>query len=218
MIHAYPDFYLSRAQSVLGSMLDYCVNTLNHTLEEIWDRFLVSESSREFAWGDSRIVAGLSGIELAWRILEMQNSDCPEPAPSDGYSPEYWTGWALAHYQWESTLEFDEITRVIPIGRIREMYRPYHEMDISSFVDEMNRLYRHKHPETQLKEKRLLFGLSQGELARMSGVPMRTIQQYEQRAKSINNARAESVAALARVLHCTTESLLERVPELTRNS
>lgn len=212
MIHAYPEFYLPRAKTVLGSMLDYGVNTLGHTLDDIWDRFVVSECSREFAWGASGVVAGLSGVELALRILEMQNSDCPEQTPMDGYSPEYWAGWALAHYQWECTLEFSEITRLIPIGRIREMYHPYHEMDISSFVAEMNRLYRLRHPETQLKEKRLQSGLSQGELARMSGIPVRTIQQYEQRAKSINNARAESVAALARVLHCTTESLLERIP------
>ena len=214
MTRAYPECYRNRAQAVLGCMLDFGVNILSMPLEEFWGYFLVSPLSREFAWGDIRLLTGVSGIELAWKILGRGESPDPPPeAPgSEERSQEYWTGWALARYQWETTMEFEEITRVIPINKIRDMYHPFHEMDTAAFVEAMNQRYRASHRETHLKDKRTQAGLSQSALAKISGVPVRTIQQYEQRVKSINNAHAESVAALARALRCPMEALLEYVP------
>ena len=52
-------------------------------------------------------------------------------------------------------------------------------------------------------------GLPQSELTAVSGVNIRNIQQYEQRAKDINRAAAISLQSLARVLGCRIESLLE---------
>lgn len=46
-------------------------------------------------------------------------------------------------------------------------------------------------------------------IAERSGVPLRTLQQYEQRQKNINRASAEYVIALARVLGCMPEELME---------
>jgi transcriptional regulator with XRE-family HTH domain len=53
--------------------------------------------------------------------------------------------------------------------------------------------------------------MSQSELAEQSGVPLRTIQQYEQGQKNINRARAEYVIALSKVLYCRPEDLLEEL-------
>ena len=52
-------------------------------------------------------------------------------------------------------------------------------------------------------------GLSGTELAGRSGVKLRTIQQYEMRAKNINKAAAETLQQLAQVLLCSIEDLLE---------
>ena len=53
--------------------------------------------------------------------------------------------------------------------------------------------------------------LTQKELADASGVPIRTIQQYEQRQKDINKAQAKYLVMLARILCCDMEDLLEKV-------
>ena len=55
-------------------------------------------------------------------------------------------------------------------------------------------------------------GLSQRELAELSGVPVCTIQQYEQRQKDINKAQATTLLHFSRVLNCKMEDLLEKVP------
>ena len=92
------------------------------------------------------------------------------------------------------------------------LYTPYHEMDIRQFVDKMNELYHEAKPETNLKELRTFANLSQSELAKQAGVSVRTIQQYEQRRKDINKAQPETLLKIARVLVCTVEDLVEKVP------
>ena len=60
-----------------------------------------------------------------------------------------------------------------------------------------------------LKIARIKNGLSQSQLAKACGIPLRTIQQYEQRQKDLSRARAEYLVALSRVLGCDPASLLE---------
>lgn len=126
-------------------------------------------------------------------------------------SPEFWTGWALAYYQWFTGLRFAEIEQAVPITKVHSLYIPYHEMDIRQFVDRMNEQYRIAKPETNLKALRTLAGQSQAQLAQLSGVPLRTIQQYEQRQKDINKAQAKTLFQLARTLKCDMEDLMEKV-------
>ncbi len=106
---------------------------------------------------------------------------------------------------------FEEIVQCVPIAEICVMYSPYHEMNIQQFVDRMNAYYRTIRVETNLKQMRRKAGLSQSKLAELSGVPVRTIQQYEQRQKNINKAQAEYLVMLAQALCCRIEELLEKV-------
>lgn len=91
------------------------------------------------------------------------------------------------------------------------MYRKYHEMDIRQFICELDKM-RAEHKQRQvarLQEYRKLISLSQRELAEKADVPLRTIQQYEQKQKNINHARADYVIRLAKALYCKPEDLLE---------
>ena len=72
-------------------------------------------------------------------------------------------------------------------------------------------MYKAAKPETNLKLLRQKAGLSQRELADLSSVPVRTIQQYEQRQKNINKAQAEYLVVLAKVLYCEVEDLMEKI-------
>ena len=78
MIHAYDKNYLTAAQKCLARMLDYMANDLQYPLETVWNWFLMSEISHRFELGDSAILAGTSGVELARRVLEQAG----EPEPS----------------------------------------------------------------------------------------------------------------------------------------
>ena len=61
----------------------------------------------------------------------------------------------------------------------------------------------------RLQDRRRRLGLSQKELAAISGVNLRTLQQYETGAKDINKASAAKVAALSKALFCRGLQILE---------
>lgn len=62
----------------------------------------------------------------------------------------------------------------------------------------------------RLKLYRTKAGLSQSKLAELSGVNVRMIQHYEQGAKDINKAQADTILTLAKALNCNMEDLLEK--------
>ena len=218
---AYDATYLGTARVVLARMLDYAVNVLGYRLACFWALFLASDVSRLFAHGDASVVAGCSGIELARLVVREAGCDQVEPPDArltdaqeagwycGGRSEEYWCGWALAYYQWRRALSFSDIEARVPIEDVLALYEPYHEMDEWQFLDRMDEECARVVPATKLQSCRKRAGLSQSELAAASGVPVRTIQQYEQRQKNINHARACQVAALAHALRCQVEDLLE---------
>ena len=150
--------------------------------------------------------AGCDQVELLdARLTDAQRTSwyCGER------SEEYWCGWALAYYQWRRALSFSDIEARVPIEDVLALYEPYHEMDERQFLDRMDEECARVVPATKLQSCRKRAGLSQSGLAAASGVPLRTIQQYEQRQKNINHARACQVAALAHALCCQVEDLLE---------
>lgn len=213
MIHAYDKIYLEKARIALGRMLDFAVYDLKYDLEDFFDLFIRSGVAERFESGDFSVLVGMSGVELAYTVLEKSGISCERIKPNYTIdrSEEFWTGWALAYYQWETSLKFAEIIRYIPIVEIMALYSPYHEMDIRQFADKMNELYWTAKVETNLKLLRKKAGLSQRELSELSGVPLRTIQQYEQRRKNINKAQAEYLMMLSKALCCGYEDLIEKV-------
>ena len=213
MICAYDKVYLDKARTALGRMLDFAVCELNYGLTEFFSLFLSSGIAERFGHGDFTVLVGKSGVELAYEVLDKSGISYERVSAkyTAGRSEEYWTGWALAYYQWETALSFEEIINCVPIAEICLMYSPYHEMHIQNFVDRMNAYYHAMQPQTNLKRMRQKAGFSQSELAAVSGVPVRTIQQYEQRQKNINKAQVEYLLMLAQALCCRVEDLVEKV-------
>lgn len=208
---AYDEAYLAPARANLGRMLEVAVGDLGCGLADFYGLFLASGLAARYGAGDYTLITGCSGAELAFRVLdEVRPAAVRRPAIRYRYdrSPEYWCGWALARYQWKTALSFEAIDRIAPIKEMRLQYDVFHEMDIRHLDDWLDarraRFYR-----TPLRMRRMAARLSQAQLARESGVPVRSIQQYEQRQKDLNKAAAETVARLARALFCSVEDLLE---------
>lgn len=212
MIHAYDKVYLDKARTALGRMLDFAVYDLKYDIAEFFNLFIKSGVAERFETGDFTIISGMSGVEIAYKVLEQSGVERERIKPNytASRSEEFWTGWALAYYQWKTSMSFAEIVQYVPIKDILALYQPYHEMDIRQFVDKVNAMYKAAKPETNLKLLRQKAGLSQRELADLSNIPVRTIQQYEQRQKNINKAQAEYLVMLAKVLYCEVGDLLEK--------
>ena len=210
-IRAYDELYLPGAQNVLGYAVDFAITSLALTPIVFGNARSVSSSAKQFSEGNPRYVAGMNGCELARAVLDDVGADYPE-VEDEMYldkSPEYWAGWALAYYQWSSALPFMEILRAVSLEDIIGMYPLYHEMDLSHFADQMDRLLKKAYPQTRLRERRSNCGLSQSELADQADVPLRQIQLFEQGQRDINKTSAITLLKLSKALHCKMEDLLE---------
>lgn len=205
-MNAYSDCYLSQAQDWLGEFFETSVYVLNVELKEVWERFVLSKYSLLFGFGDPFTICGKSGSEVAFEIMNKPRVELPFIFQRP---PEFWLGWSLAYYQWEKNIPFIFIAKNVDIEVMILTYRKYHEMDITHFCNEMNRLMQLSKRDSNLKMMRLSRGYSQKELAEITSIPIRTIQQYEQKQKNINNAQANYVLALAQALSCSPKDILE---------
>lgn len=211
MLHSYQKMYLSKAQAVLGETFDYAINTCKIPGENFIKQFIVSSVSKKMENGEPAYLAGKSGIEIASDVvLETTGKELTE-VPTDRLdrSTEYWIGWAIAYYQWWSGRKYSAIFKAFSFDELQKMYYTLHEADISKFADIADERMKELYPETNLKRIRTIYGCTQAELAKKSGVSLRSIQMYEQRNKDINKANADTLYRISKVLGCSMEDLSE---------
>ncbi|MEE1231617.1 MAG: helix-turn-helix transcriptional regulator [Phascolarctobacterium sp.] len=211
MIRAYQEIYLNSAQAMLGDAFDYAINVCQYSGEDFIKMFVVSSISKRIENGEPAYLKGKSGIEVLIDIVYETTGKIINVSPIERFSrsPEYWMGWALAYYQWYSCRSFGEILQVISFTDLQNMYYTLHEADISKFADVLDMRMREHFVDTRLKHYRAINSMSQSELAKASGVSLRSIQMYEQRNKDINKASAETILRLSKALSCSMEDLLE---------
>ena len=211
MTHAYSELYLSAAKSCLADKIDYIFNVCKFERDWAATLFVTTGYAQKFETGNPAILSGMSGAELGKAIVKKayNKNNAPDANFREDRSPEYWAGWALAEYQWFSGRRFKDIFERISLSQVIDMYSVYHEMDISQFIDTMEKFYNEAILETKLKRIRENRGISQSELAKLSGVKLRSIQMYEQKVNDIDKAQGHTLYKISRVLGCNIEDLLE---------
>ena len=222
VIRSYNEVYLNDAKRNLGVATDYLVNACGLPAERVGGIYASSPTMSLFERGDPGVVAGLSGTELGQRLfLEMRAVDeAPPPVRSfPGRSPEYWGGWALAHFQWHWCKAFRWIFARASLSDVLAKYSVYHEMDISRFLEDFMRELASVKTEKNLRRIRRAprrrrhfcnrHHQEESSPWRLSGVNIRNIQLYEQGVQDINRASAATLASLARPLACMIENLME---------
>ncbi len=215
MIRAYNDRYVMDAANNMGEMLDYIQNICEIDLNDFWSMFIMSGYATLFEKGVPAVVAGMSGIELAVEIVGKfeETKEMPDKYIEYKTLSAYWIGWIIAYYQWYSARTFAEIVEVISFENFKRLHDEYRDYENEQIIQIIDAVMNQGEKETNLSKIRKKSGLSQRELAQLSGVNIRSIQQYEQRAKDINKAAAQSIKALAGVLACRMEALLEYTNE-----
>ena len=240
MIRAYDEVLISRSKDSLGRMLDFMVHSLHHDINAAIRIFVASGVASDFELGDIRLICGMSGIELAYEVLDRSGLAYERTTPrhTRSLSSEYWYGYTLALVQWHTCLGFETLMRDLDpsglisgygkqrlslleslpfdisesdkITQLRINGEEYAESICAEFTERPGAKEQNKDPAhvAPLKKMRIKNGLSQSELAKVSGIPVRTIQQYEQGQKDLSKARAEYLVTLARVLNCDPASLL----------
>lgn len=222
---AYNKILLDEVKNNFGAMLDCGINALGFESKAFYNMFLTSKMSKRINSGDCYIISTLGGVELAELIVNhaMNNSRYVHvKRASDSEfntrlnnaivhkeSKEYWAGSVIAEYAWEKNMSYQELNRYIGIEEVVSLYDSFGDVDylmVSIRIDEM---IKGKKTISNLKVRREKVGLSQRDLANATGIPVRTIQQYEQRQKRINKASAEYLVKMSTVLKCDVRDIME---------
>ena len=237
MIRAYDEVLKEEASEKLGKMLDFAVHSLHMDVNNMLTLFAASGTSSLFERGDIRTIVGMSGIELAYDVLERCGISY-ERVPARhtrGQSSEYYLGYCLAYIQYRLSVAFSEILRdfscrdfLSNYAAARTDYLSSLPLTISSDERSLGLLDSGKRyadnavdsflaakigvenidTGSLLKNARIKNGLSQSALAKAAGIPLRTLQQYEQGQKDIGKARAEYIISLASALNTDPSKLI----------
>lgn len=216
---AYNVAYLPDAKDILGTSFSYATSNLGFTIDDYTSLFVNTGFAKLFGEGNPWVIAGMTGLELAGRVADTaygtansKNSHLKSGLFYDENaekSPEYWAGWVLAEYQWARNVPFKAIFGKMPGSEICRMYKVFHEMDTSKFINVMDERLELATPGKNLKKQRSEAGLSQNQLAHITGVNVRSIQMYEQGVNDINKAQAGTLQKLAKAMNCSIEDLLD---------
>lgn len=208
---AYNEAYLPYAMENLATMIDCGINQCGFPPQLFYRMFLTSGVASQIEKGNPRYLAGLSGAELASRVIELVAGESPKEIDGTfSISPEYWAGWVLAYYQWKSGKSFRLINdNGLDIEKIIALYHPLHEADLDKFASVADRIITEtvNSSASPLKTARERCGLTQEDLSRISGVSLRMIRAYEQKAQDIAKANFSTIERLQSVLHADFSEL-----------
>lgn len=209
MTNAYSELFVNDAMETLGEAFEYAIKNLKIRGQEFLNLFSLGRIGEAFSRGEIRYISGMSGIELANTALKEYSFtiETKDYDLSISYPPEYWCGWILAYYQWHSGKTFSQIQKKISFQNLINLYGVLHEADTSKAVQVLDRFFEDE--STNLAKARAEAGLSQSELAKVSGVSLRSIQMYEQKNSNINNAQYNRLCAIAKALNCKIEDIVE---------
>ncbi|MBR3212357.1 MAG: DUF3990 domain-containing protein [Firmicutes bacterium] len=203
--------YMKDSMRVLGEAVDYAVNDCGIPIAPFLEMLVATETGECFRKRDPRVISGLSGVELVGEIFSKSGMGAggPEPSIKTKASPEYRIGRALACYIVGMGCGLRELLRLVNADDLLKLSAKIPEGEEGEWITGIERIVRRRSRVSRLQTQRKISGLSQRKLAELSGVNLRTLQQYEIKTKDLSKASVSSVAALAEVLGCRVEDLLE---------
>ena len=202
MIPVCSEDYFLAAQEKLSAMIEMAVYVMHKKGEEFINTFLSSPICHAFESGDPFILFGKSPNELLGILFNTAPPDSPHFYDA---SPEYWVGYVLAYVQYETDKPYKDLLEAFPYEDLLRAYFPYHEMDLTAILQVFREKLRDRYG---LKAMRERLGISQAQLADLSGVPLRTIRSYEQGQNDIRKGTYETLRSLAATLRCEITDIL----------
>lgn len=208
-IPAYNSIYLSKTARSIGNMLHNAVLEFGYNGNDFLRMFIQSDVAEQIENANPKYLAGKSGMELLTEVVERTSGKHFDSRLIESYdrSDVYWVGWALAHYQWYSGRSFKDILETISYDELLGLYNTLHEADINKVYDVFDMHFLAADSKLKLTRKRC--GITQEQLAELSGVSLNTIRAYERKAKDINKAQVDIVIKLSNALKCGIADILD---------
>lgn len=199
-------------EPLAGRLCVYLKQVRHEEPENFFRLFRISGLQKDWDESGRKLCAKMEPGELYSAVLKRlgmtkENELPEEELPSD--EKTLWAGNLLDYIQRKTGKSFSSILEDISFHELEVLYEPLKAFSAEQSFQVIREKIRQKGKKTWIQRIRRRRGLSQRELAEKSGVNLRTLQQYEIRDKDIEKAAAGKLLAMARVLSCRPEELME---------
>ena len=222
-MYAYNQMYLDDAMHNLAEALEAAKLRLNITLDSFMHMFICSGIASQFEIGNPKYVSGMSGTELVNEVLLKTYGSDADTLGNCKYSdptPEYWTGWVLAYYQWFSGKTFKDIQKAMPIEELVDKYHPFHEGDETLVVEYIDRRFEIDAPEMTTAElMRVIEADPYANVTFSGGDPMYQAVGFAELAEAIHSKTRKDIWCFTgftyeSLIHDAQRELLENIDVL----
>ena len=207
-MRSYNSSYINSAMTCLGEMMDYAVNSCGIEPGKFFDTLIGLGYATAFESGNPKYVVGMSGHELAQRVIDEGNLST-NPFSDAEYACIYWCGWILAYYQWYTSVPFSDIIDCLGWDYLMKAYPALHTASEDKAVGTFSKILKKGQKTSRIQTARLNYGYSQSQLATVAEINLRTLQEYENKRRNINRASGDVLRRLSRALSCRIEDIME---------
>lgn len=196
----------------MGEMIEYVSEACHEDVNDYFKMMALSSLLEKWERKDPVLYYGMSGTEVArkvFRSVGVLRDDYPDAVVRMVSGVGDWVGMLLEHISITKNLSIYDIISRVNFEEVSGYYPKYYMSSVEEAAAEIERVYIGSDSGSVIQRLRKERGLSQKELAQLAGVNLRTLQQYEIRAKDLKKASSEKVINLAGVLRTRPESLLE---------
>ena len=196
------DDYIEKYSNTLSYLIGRSANE-GYSFDYIQRKISYSEAINEFEKSNVTIIAFSSMEKIYSEIFTDYNNEY-QYNPYDVFG---WVGYAYVHLFLNLEITFEALFFLIPIQEILNMYKLYHEMDITHLEEYAKEVMKHSLLDVIMKRKKT----SNNNLSKKTNIPVSTINSLRYGNRDITKLEAKKILSIAYSLNVKIETLLTNI-------
>lgn len=196
------DDYIEKYSNTLSYLIGRSANE-GYSFDYIQRKISYSEAISEFERSNVTIIAFSSMEKIYSGIFTDYNNEY-QYNPYDIFG---WVGYAYIHLFLNLEITFEALFFLIPIQEMLNMYKLYHEMDITHLEEYAKEVMKHSLLDVIMKRKKT----SNNDLSKKANIPVSTINSLRYGNRDITKLEAKKILSIAYALNVKIETLLTNI-------
>lgn len=196
------DDYIEKYSNTLSYLIGRSANE-GYSFDYIQRKISYSEAISEFEKSNVTIIAFSSMEKIYSDVFTDYNNDY-QYNPYDIFG---WVGYAYIHLFLNLEITFEALFFLIPIQEMLNMYKLYHEMDITHLEEYAKEVMKYSLLDVIMKRKKT----SNNDLSKKTNIPVSTINSLRYGNRDITKLEAKKILSIAYALNVKIETLLTNI-------
>ena len=196
------DDYIEKYSNTLSYLIGRSANE-GYSFDYIQRKISYSEAISEFEKSNVTIIAFSSMEKIYSGIFTDYNNEY-QYNPYDIFG---WVGYAYIHLFLNLEITFEALFFLIPLQEMLNMYKLYHEMDITHLEEYAKEVMKYSLLDVIMKRKKT----SNNDLSKKTNIPVSTINSLRYGNRDITKLEAKKILSIAYALNVKIETLLTNI-------